>query len=230
MAAAVRLNAQEPRAEELALCGVGSFGRRVTALLAGEFPCSRQFHGNREPTSGDLASAFASDCAAVVVVVPRVSRAICTHADDLAYQSGKPWLPVVLEHPWLRAGPLVRPPSGPCFRCCQARRRQHDTEFGASAVIEAAYDADAALAPAGYLPHQARLGAAMVARSLTDCVPGLVFEVNVVTSASAAHPVISCHDCDRDHAVTGPAGALDLISIARQTAVIRHRAHTLSLA
>lgn len=219
MAAAIRLATLGTEMNSLALAGAGDFGRRVTRLLSGAFPASR------DVAADDLDEAFASDAAAVVVAVSRSSPGLCGHADELAYTHAKPWLPIVMEHPVLRVGPLVRPPSGPCFACYRARRLQHDAGYSASAVFDAAYESDAALAPAGYLPHQARLAAVVAGRFLSGGVTGLVFTFDVLSSYGGAYPVIRCHDCDREHGASYPDKPLNLAQVAVQLAIVRNLAN-----
>jgi bacteriocin biosynthesis cyclodehydratase domain-containing protein len=190
----------------------GEFGYRVTRLLTEAFP------GSRDIGADDLAEAFTGDAAAIVVVVPRPSWTLCERADELAYAHEKPWLPVVMEHPVLRVGPLVRPPSGPCFACYRSRRRQHDTERAASAALGAAYDADASLAPAGYLPHHARLAAGVAAGFLTGGEAGLAFAFDVLSSSGGTHRVVSCHDCERERHPAGWHMPLDLAGITARMA------------
>lgn len=207
MAAAVRLVPGGP----LALVSEGDFGHRVTGLLAQAVPDSCQVG------AAGLAGAFAGQAATVVVVLPRAAWGLCDTADEFAYAQGKPWLPAVLEHPVLRIGPLVLPPSGPCFGCYRARRRQHDTARAASAVLESGYDADPALAPAGYLPHHARLAAAVISRFLAGSETGQVYAYNVLSSRGSAHRVISCHDCDREPRESDPPRSPGLAGVARTT-------------
>jgi len=215
VAAAVRVTPAGTAEGPLALVAAGDFGHRVMRLLAQAFP------GSREVAAADLPAAFSQEVTAIVVAVPRPAWALCERADELAYRHRKPWLPVVMEHPALRVGPLVRPPSGPCFACYRARRRQHDTERAASAVLEAAYDADASLTPYGYLPHHARLAAAVATRFLTRRETGRVFAIDVLSSHSGTHQVISCHDCDREQRSAGPSAALDLAAITAKVASVR---------
>jgi hypothetical protein len=215
VAAAIRLATQETKASPLALAGAGDFGSRVTRLLSELFPASY------EVATDDLDCAFAKDAAAVVVAVSRSSQGLCRRADELAYEHAKPLLPIVMEHPVLRVGPLVRPPSGPCFGCYRARRRQHDTGYSASAVFDAAYDSDASLEPAGYMPHHARLAAAVAGRFLAGRETGLVFAFDVLLSHGGVYPVITCHDCDREHGAGDPDKPLDLARVVAQLASAR---------
>jgi len=215
VAATVRITPAGSGEGPLVLVAAGDFGHRVTQLLAQAFP------GSRDVAAADFPAAFTKEVTAIVVAVPRPAWALCERADKLAYRHQKPWLPVVMEHPALRVGPLVRPPSGPCFACYRARRRQHDTECAASAVLDAAYDADASLTPAGYLPHHARLAAAVATRFLTRWESGRVFAIDVLSSHSGAHQVISCHDCDREHRSAGLSSALDLAAITAKVASVR---------
>jgi hypothetical protein len=220
VAAAIRLAAQGTEASPLALVGAGDFGSRVTRLLSEIFPVSHNV------ATDDLDDAFAMDAAAVVVAVSRSSQRLCRRADELAYKHEKALLPIVMEHPVLRVGPLVRPPSGPCFACYRARRRQHDTGYSASAVFDAAYDADASLAPAGYMPHHARLAAAVAGRFLAGRETGLVFAFDVLLWHGGVYPVISCHDCDREHGGGDPEKPLDLARVAVQLASARRLTKT----
>ncbi|MBV9451292.1 MAG: TOMM precursor leader peptide-binding protein [Streptosporangiaceae bacterium] len=206
MATAIRLGS-------LYVVASQDFGHRVARFLAEEFP------GSRETGADDLASAFTGDATAIVVVVPRPAWALCERADQWAYEHGRPWLPVVMEHPVLRVGPLVCPPSGPCFKCYRARRFQHDTEYAASAVLNAAYDLDAALSPTGYLPHHARLAAAVATQFLTNAETGVVFAFDVLSGRIGAHRVISCHDCEREQHSGDPHLPFDLAGITMSAAV-----------
>ena len=189
MAATVRVIEPRPGVT-LELVGAGRFGVQVARLLAGGFPGS----GVRSPD--DLSHAFTADSAAVVVAAPRPSWALCSQTDQLAYRFGRPWLPVMIEHPVLRVGPFITPPDGPCFECYRARRIQHDPDYSASVVIDAACDSGIASPQAGYLPHHARLGAAMAARFLRSGAAGMVLSFDLQTSHGTMHPVIACHDCD----------------------------------
>lgn len=209
MATAVRMTS----AGKLAIVAAGTFGHRVSKLLCEAHPDSRDI------VAEAIADAFAGDAAAIIVVAPRPAWAMCEHADQLAYCHDKPWLPVIVEHPILRVGPLVRPPAGPCFGCYQTRRFQHDTVYTASAVLNAAYDADPSLSPAGHLPHHARLAAAVATQILISGETGFVVAFNLLSWRGAAHRVLSCHGCGREQRGREPRTAFDLAGIARSVAV-----------
>jgi bacteriocin biosynthesis cyclodehydratase domain-containing protein len=196
----------------LALVAGGEFGHRVSQVLTQACP------GSRNVTADALADAFAGDAAAVVVIAPCPAWASCERADELAYHCGKTWLPIVLEHPVLRVGPLVRPPAGPCFACYRARRFQHDTAYAVSSALNAAYDADPSLSPAGYLPQHARLAAAVATRFLARGETGHVVTFDLVSWRGAAHRVLSCHGCDREQRASEPRTPLDLTLIAARLA------------
>jgi bacteriocin biosynthesis cyclodehydratase domain-containing protein len=191
-------------------------------MLAAQFP------GSWDVAPDALADAFAGDCDAVVIAASRPSWALCDRADQLAYSCQKPWLPIVSEHPFLRVGPMVCPPAGPCFACYRARRLQHDVQYKASAALDAAYDGDASLAPTGYLPHLVRF-AVSVATEFLSCVrersvpagardlgPGHVLTFDVLSAQVNVNRVVSCHGCDREQHPNAAAVPVDLARVAAQ--------------
>jgi bacteriocin biosynthesis cyclodehydratase domain-containing protein len=180
----------------------------------------------------DLTAAFTGGARAVVLALPRPSRTLCELADLAAYEHAVPWLPVILEHPFLRIGPLVVPPAGPCFRCYRARRLQHDTEREFSVAFEAAYDSGDSSGPIGYLPHHARLAAAATLRLLDQgcatsarALPGTgqVLAYDVVSGLLSVNRVVSCHDCTHAGSDESRPAPVDLPSIAAQAARARGR-------
>jgi bacteriocin biosynthesis cyclodehydratase domain-containing protein len=205
MASAIRMT---PAASgKVALAGAGPFGMRVASLLAAAHPGYRE----ASATLAEISAAFTEPTTAVVIALWRPEPDLCDAADSMSYRYQRPWLPVVMEHPVIRIGPLVRPPAGPCFRCYARRRRQHDRQPWVTAALQAAYDKDQACGPGGFLPHHARLAAAVardMLRRLQACSPGRTGpELGDVTTIRLSDMglniglrssrVIACHDCDR---------------------------------
>lgn len=233
MAAAIRVATSCPAAGSstlmfpLALMARGEFGERVAGMLAEMFP------GSQRMATSDLAEAFAGGYAAVVIVTSWPLWELYEDADRLAYRHRRPWLPVVMEHPQLRIGPMVCPPMGPCFACYRARRLQHDTQYRASAVLGAAYDSGASAGPAGYLPHLARFALGAATHCLSDALgqpgsdgaigtggaigsgaAGSVLTFDVLSSRVSASRVVSCQGCDREQRAPIADAPLDLAKIA----------------
>jgi bacteriocin biosynthesis cyclodehydratase domain-containing protein len=201
-----------------AIAAAGSFGERVISLLTAAFPGSTEF----KATGAEISAAFAGQESAVVIALWRPDPELCDAADALSYEHRRPWLPVIMEHPVIRIGPLLRPPAGPCFRCYTRRRRQHDQQPWATAALLAAYDRDQFCGPGGYLPHHARLAAAiaqaMLSRpgeeeALGNGSPGGGDVTTIGLSdmglsvGMRSSRVIPCHDCDRC-GTAGPPGDL----------------------
>jgi len=143
MAGAVRMTPVTP--ETVALAGAGPFGVRVASLLAAVHPGYQE----ADASLAEISAAFTGPAGAVVIALWRPDAELCDTADTLSYRYQLPWLPVVMEHPVIRIGPLVRPPAGPCFRCYARRRRQHDRQPWVTAALQAAYDRDQDCGPGG---------------------------------------------------------------------------------
>lgn len=195
MAAAVPLAG--PRA---AVTAVGPFGDHVARLLISD-------DGYERRAAADMEAGFASGVA-LVIASWRPLPSLWEEADELAFRYAVPWLPVVMEHPRMRIGPWVDPRlGGPCHRCYRQRKIQHDRQHAASSALEAAYDRDPGCGPRGYLPHHARVAAAIAAISVRSGTAGqrpqgsgqagLVSVINVLTWQAARHHVVAVHGCSR---------------------------------
>jgi bacteriocin biosynthesis cyclodehydratase domain-containing protein len=198
------------RTRQSAYVGAGAFGRRVVEILAelGGAPGTE--------AQEDIEAALAADAASVTVALWRPDPGLCEQADAAAYRSGRPWLPIVMEHPVIYVGPVIRPPRGPCFSCMWRRRAQHDVHYAATAAVHAAYAAGQDCGPAGYLPQHARMAAAVAHRMLRQLeVPildsrGVHSDVVMLMLANGrimTHRVIRCGDCRRCHEAGQPAPA-----------------------
>ena len=191
MSSAVRLTPDPPA--PVAVAGTGPFGTRCAELLAAGLP------GSRTLDASEITATFATRPGAVVLALWRPEPGLCEAADELAFRHRVPWLPVVMEHPVIRVGPVVRPPVGPCFGCYARRRAQHDGQPWATAALRAAYDRDQACGARGYLPHHARLAAAVAHTMLhPGAVPlDTVSTIRLVTGGLSAGRVVACHGCAR---------------------------------
>ena len=147
-------------AAALSLIAAGGFGERTARLL------SAQFAGSAVLSPDGVEQALGTSRGTVVLAAQNPAPSLCERLDDLAYRFSRPWLPVVMDNSVVRVGPLVRPPYGPCFRCFQGRRAQHDREAAATALLHRSYDTGQHSGPGGFLPHHARLAAAVAATCL----------------------------------------------------------------
>jgi bacteriocin biosynthesis cyclodehydratase domain-containing protein len=199
----------------LTVMGAGLFGERVARHLLSTYA-----HADTV-AAPDLRNAFAGTRDAVVVALWRPEPALCELADELSHRHHRPWLPVIMEHRVIYAGPLVSPHS-PCFRCYRRRREQHDIQPAATAALLAAYAGDPAAGPGGWLPHHARLAAGVAGqmlRTLAEAGPGRredrgggqVATIRLLGGSISLSPVVACHDCDRCGGPPGPAGGLDAV-------------------
>jgi hypothetical protein len=182
----------------------GAFGRRVASFLAGNEAASQTTYDRPIDGSG-IESAFERQGTSIVIALSRPDPELCQRADLLAFERNRIWLPIVMEHPVITIGPLVRPPGGPCFTCSHRRRVQHEIGDELSAVVKAAYMADPAWGPEGYLPHHARLAAAIGHGLLL--APGLgdgrvhdealhsVVTIQLINNYISGDRIVPCLDC-----------------------------------
>jgi bacteriocin biosynthesis cyclodehydratase domain-containing protein len=198
--------------------GVGEFGRRVAGFMSAWLAKAREF----DPGSG-ISTAFSAQPDAVVLALWRPEPELCETADELSFRSLVPWLPVIMEHPVVRIGPLVWPTTGPCYGCYARRKAQHDQQPWATAAIDAHYRRDQACGPRGYLPQQARMAAALALETLTADMASarcpsqspldgaVVTTVGLVSGGLQANAVVTGHNCGRCDA-PGSSPSLDRLS------------------
>jgi bacteriocin biosynthesis cyclodehydratase domain-containing protein len=205
VAATVRLTGRDAR---LALVGVGAFGAALTRTLAVSWP-------KAVPTvPSDVEAALAGGAEAAVVALWRPSPTLADDLDTILFRYARPWLPVVVEHPYLVVGPWITPPDGPCLRCYEQRRRQHEPATSVMSALHAAYDADPALGPDGHLPHHVRTAAgladAVLRRGLVGdpAVSGRVTVRHLVSGSLATHHVVGVHGCSRCKPPSGGSSGL----------------------
>lgn len=182
---------------DVTLLGLGEFGEHVVALL-------RSSARWRVMVTGGIADAYAQDSRAVIAAMWRPCPAICEEADALAFRHQQPWLPVVMDHPHVRVGPVVVPGRGACFGCFTARCNHRDGQPDVTDALHAAFDRDPGFGPLGYLDHHARLAAALAEMALGDlsadwlaAAAGQVLTFNVYRGDIRRHPVTACFDCTR---------------------------------
>jgi bacteriocin biosynthesis cyclodehydratase domain-containing protein len=191
-----------PRSGPAALIAIGDFGAAIAAVLQPRLQAVAW-------PAGELNAAFSGGTAVVVVAAWRQHQAVCETADQLAYRYSKPWLPVTMDHPRVRIGPVVVPGAGPCFACFMARRAQHDTQRSVTAALDQAYADDPEAGPRGYLDHHVRLAAALselLLRSLDQDpvgVAGQVVNFNVLQMGVRSHRVIPYSGCPKCHTSPG---------------------------
>jgi bacteriocin biosynthesis cyclodehydratase domain-containing protein len=223
MADTIRLTDAQPGS--VAIVGAGPFGVRVSDIL------TARLTGGWQLSASEIADAFTARPSAVVIALWRPDPGLCETADELSFRTGVCWLPVTMEHPVIRVGPLVCPPAAPCFGCYIRRRAQHDSQPWATAALAAAYDTDQACGPAGYLPHQARMAAATAYDVLSRWTAraegsgvGEVTTIRLVASGLSTSRVVACHGCPRCGS-DAPAGSPDLVRELSRRACARDAAH-----
>ena len=99
---------------------VGGFGDRVGARLAQRYPGAEVI----DAVAGTHPAAWPTTDVLIVAAEydhPELFEAV----ERAAFAWRRPWFPVLLDHPYLRCGPVVVPSRTACHRCFRRRRRQH---------------------------------------------------------------------------------------------------------
>lgn len=179
----------------------GDFGRSVAARLKTHRPCWRVL-GSVDQLNGP--SSWWWDSGLLVLALWREYPALAVAVDDAAYTRRAAWVPVVLEHPYVRVGPLVIPGETSCYQCFRSRTAQHDPSAGLTDVLHSAYDANPALGPVGFTPSHVSMAAGLLLTLLEGphvSRPGiptsLVIRSHVVEQAFVAGHVVGVHSCIR---------------------------------
>src|SRR3954453_15107848 len=99
---------------------VGGFGDRVGEGLA------RRYRGAvvLDAVAGTHPAAW-PDTDVLVVAAEYDHPELFEAVERAAFAWRRPWFPVLLDHPYLRCGPVVVPDRTACHRCFRRRRRQH---------------------------------------------------------------------------------------------------------
>ncbi len=178
MAATIRL-------KDTAVAAVGEFGHAVQARLLADGAMALEAD-RPEPGSAQ----------AMVLVSWRPEPTRTELFDRLAHERAIAWLPVVVEHPFLIAGPWVVA-GGPCYDCYRFRRRQHDPKSRHRAELLAAYSANDTLGVYGHLPHHLRAAEALIRLVLQAPQPGMTAIVDLATMMLSRVNLIGRHGCPR---------------------------------
>lgn len=176
------------------LIAAGPFGEAVAERLAEALDSTAT---TRADPSGRFWSQTWPPADVHVLCAWRAMPWLSERLDELAFAWRVPWLPVICEHPDLRAGPLVVPGRGPCYGCFRQRLAQHRPSEQLTAELHGHYDAGASNGPRGFMPFHAMLAAAAARSVLEAAQPGRVVQHNLVTQRSASGRVVGVHGCER---------------------------------
>ncbi len=131
----------------------------------------------------------------LLVVAGSARRTELTAINDLAAAEDVPWLPVVLRQTRIDIGPVIGPGSEACYRCMQARVRQHDPHRRTTEEVDAS-----ATRRTAFLPAHVRQAAGIATR-LTAARPRTPHRAPVLSfglhgaAPVTAHPVMGVHGC-----------------------------------
>jgi bacteriocin biosynthesis cyclodehydratase domain-containing protein len=180
---------------------VGGFGDRVGERLAQRYPDAVLV----DAVAGTHPATWPSTDVMVLAAEydhPELFEAV----EWAAFAWRRPWFPVLLDHPYLRCGPVVIPSRTACHRCFRRRRRQHAKtpriwdEYRPPAV------AGSADRVRGYAGYHIGLAAGLAIRAVSDALepagtgvaaPAWVRTIGLVDGAPHRAGVTPVDGCDR---------------------------------
>ena len=176
---------------------VGMFGRAVAKYL-------KTLFSNMQVTiwdGGDLSDCEQwPDCILHVLAAWRPVRSLCEFMDELSYERGRPFIPLILDSPVLRFGPVIVPNVSGCWHCWDMRLRQHTISLRERSALLEFYETNPQSGPAGYLEPFAMIGAAQIARitqSSMDRAAGQIWQMNLFTRHVSTGRLVGIDGCGR---------------------------------
>jgi len=178
---------------------VDGFGAEMAARLALLQP------GGATVTSGGAKDLDrpAQEAGMMVVAAARPIAHLCDTLDDLSFERGNPWMPVVHEEGGVTLGPLVVPGWGPCYGCYGRRVAQHAVDADIAQILADFYRVESNAGPAGFFPPAAVLAAAMTAEIVVRLEDpqsrevGQVRKLNLLGWETGTGRVVGIHGCRR---------------------------------
>lgn len=164
-----------------------------------------------------------SDADLAVLCAWRDDIALADVVETRAYEAGCAWLPVVMSHPYLRCGPLVRPGDTACYSCFRRRLEQHEVAGWKHRALQDAYMSSRDAGVRGHLEGHVVLAASLVdllARAFLDgqpeAQPNAVVWSHLWWQETISDRVVGVHGCPRCGTPDGTApryaaGITDLV-------------------
>ncbi|MCY8857610.1 TOMM precursor leader peptide-binding protein [Bacillus atrophaeus] len=131
------------------------------------------------------------------------SSYISKQLDQLFFKWREPWLPITMDHPYVRIGPLVIPGEGPCFHCFESRSLQHSPVPQYVRKMDDYYHRHPDAGPKGYLRSFAgwsAVFASTIIKSIDKDAPssaGSIWQMNMLTRESFSSKTVGIHGCPR---------------------------------
>ncbi len=177
------------------IIAVGAFGVAVARSLS---PATHVIH---MPVAGggiSIPPEVTTLLLATSVPAPHVELRL----SEVAHSQSVDFLPIVLEHPRLRVGPVSRAGSRGCSSCYRHRIRQHAVDLLAQDALEEHFRRDPEAAERGFPAHWPALAAGLARQAdLADSVR--VRHVDLLSNTPAVSRLVPVHGCG----VCAPADA-----------------------
>jgi len=127
---------------------------------------------------------------------------VCERLQDVTYSTGVPFIPLILDGKYLRAGPIVVPGGDTCWSCWMRRFLQHDSWREQRKAVWNYYDENPNIGPQGYLDATALIGAALLSNFIDQLdtgfpIGGQIRELDLLSREIMSRTVTGVHGCPR---------------------------------
>ena len=184
----------------LRILTVGTFGSAVAKHLVPLFPTSHESAWNGS-LPGELECSNKEDIQVLIAWRP-VPR-LCEFLDEASHRCGNVFIPLIVDSPTLRLGPIIVPRTSSCWRCWSLRAMQHSEFPRERAALLEYYASDAQNGPAGYLEPFAMMAAAKLAETIRTCRcspdtrAGEIWQMDMFTRDVSTGRLMGIDDCTR---------------------------------
>lgn len=127
---------------------------------------------------------------------------ICNKLEEISYERGVPFIPLMADSTVIRLGPIVVPGAGACWTCWLNRSAQHETNLRIQSAVMAHYSARPDAGPQGYLRPLAMIAAARLSAIINDLdssdqVGGYIWQMGIITRQITTSNVVGVANCPR---------------------------------
>jgi len=120
--------------------------------------------------------------------------------DDRCFERGIPFLPMIVEHPFLFIGPVANLDGSVCYHCFSDRYAQHNPISHIASVVDKHYEDRLSHGPKGVHPGDVAFWSQWLLYSFEtgfESFARTVARVHLLTRENVTSPVVPVHGCPR---------------------------------
>jgi hypothetical protein len=135
-----------------------------------------------------------------LVISEHPSVDLCRFIENATWNTQKPFLPVIIDHPYMTVGPLVNKSAGICYHCYNERLMQHHPSPGLASAVNRYYETHIGEGPKGFHTLDVSMVANWIAYTFKeniDLFTGKLWRLNLITRECVTSLPVAIHGCPR---------------------------------